>query len=341
MNIAAKPWTGPDTPKRILAIRLQAMGDVVITLPYLQQLRRSLPRSVRFDLLTRRETEDIPKNIQLFDNVFSIGGGRNHKRQLVDTFFLLPKLWMQGYDMVIDLQNTLISKIVRKTIRPKAWSEFDKYSPLAAGERNRLSIEAAGLGKNDMDTQFGLKHPGKATAMLKENGWNEGDKLIVLNPAGFFETRNWPLQNFVDFAGLWLQQFPHSKFIVLGTSFVGKKASFLQQQVGDRLINLTGQTVASDAFAILQHASLVISEDSGLMHMSWVSGIPTIALFGSTRSDWSRPLGPHSYFFDSSDLACGNCMGTVCRMGDTRCLTRVTPEMVLQQALILVGGRET
>jgi ADP-heptose:LPS heptosyltransferase len=336
MNIVAKPWTRKDTPRRILAIRLQAMGDVVITLPYLQQLRRSLPPSVRFDLLTRKETEDIPKNIQLFDNVYSIGGGRSHKRQVIDTFRLLPRLWMQDYEMVIDLQNTLISKIVRKTIRPKAWSEFDKYSPLAAGERNRLSIEAAGLGKSGMDTHFELKDTRKALSMLKANGWNEGDKLIVLNPAGFFETRHWPMQNYVDFARLWLQQFPNSRFMVLGTRFVQEKASFLQQAIGDRLINLVGQTRASDAFAILQHATITLSEDSGLMHMSWVSGIPTIALFGSTRSDWSRPLGAHSYFFDSSDLACGNCMAAVCRIGDTRCLTRVSPVMVLQQAMRLV-----
>ncbi len=243
--------------------------------------------------------------------------------------------------MVIDLQNTLISKIARKTIRPKAWSEFDKYSPLAAGERNRLSIEAAGLGKNRMDTHFELKDPSRALTILKENGWNAADKLIVLNPAGFFETRNWPLQNYVDFSRLWLQQFPNSRFMVLGTKFVKDKASFLQQEIGDRLIDLVGQTSASDAFAILQHATLVLSEDSGLMHMSWVSGTPTIALFGSTRSDWSRPLGVHSYLFDSSDLACGNCMAAVCGMGDIRCLTRVSAGMALQQAMLLVGGSQT
>lgn len=336
MNIAAKPWTGSNTPKRILAIRLQAMGDVVITLPYLQQLRRSLPSSVKLDLLTRKETEDIPRNILLFDKIFSIGGGRNHKRQLIDTFLLLPRLWSQHYDVVIDLQNTLISKIVRKSIRPKAWSEFDKYSPLSAGERNRLTIEAVGLGENRMDTHFRLKNPLSALTILKNKGWNEADKLVVLNPAGFFETRNWAMQNYVDFAKLWLLQFPDSKFIVLGTTFIAPKAAFLQQQLGDRLINLIGQTSPSEAFSILQHATLVLSEDSGLMHMSWVSGIPTITLFGSTRSDWSRPLGPHSFFFDSSDLSCGNCMSATCRMGDIRCLARVSPEKVLQQALLLI-----
>jgi heptosyltransferase-2 len=336
MNIRAKPWTETLTPKRILAIRLQAMGDVVITLPYLQQLRHSLPPSVRLDLLTRKETEDIPKNILLFDKVFSIGGGRNHKRQLLDTFFLLPKLMMQRYDIVIDLQNTLISKIVRKSIFPKAWSQFDKYSSLAAGERNRLTVEAVGLGKMPMNTHFTLKDPFKGLNILRSKGWNDTDNLVVLNPAGFFETRNWSMPNYVRFAELWLYRFPQTKFIVLGTTFIAEKAGFLQQQLGDRFINLVGQTSPSEAFAILQKATLVISEDSGLMHMSWVSGVPTITLFGSTRSDWSRPLGDHSFFFDSSDLPCGNCMDAVCRMGDMRCLARITPDIVVQEAFSLV-----
>ena len=336
MNIPAKPWTGIIPPKRILAIRLQAMGDVVITLPYLQQLRHSLPSSVKLDLLTREETEYIPKNILLFDKVFSIRGGRNHKRQLIDTFFLLPKLWMQRYDIVIDLQNTLISKIVRKSIFPKAWSEFDKYSSMAAGERNRLTIEAVGLGQSEMNTCFRLKDPLRGLTILKNKGWNETDKLVVLNPAGFFETRNWSMQNYVRFAQSWLKHFPDTKFLILGTTFIAEKAALLKKELDDHLINMVGDTSPSEAFGIIQRATLVVSEDSGLMHMSWVSGIPTIALFGSTRSVWSRPLGTHSFFFDSSDLACGNCMSAVCRMGDTRCLTRVTPEMILEQAVALL-----
>src|SRR5688500_6295400 len=104
-NIRAKAWKSDRHPRRILAIRLQAMGDVVITLPYLQQLRQSLPAEVKLDLLTRKETDDIPKNIFLFDKIFSLGGGRDPKRQLIDTFRLLPVLFLQRYDMVIDLQN--------------------------------------------------------------------------------------------------------------------------------------------------------------------------------------------------------------------------------------------
>ncbi|MBS1564930.1 MAG: glycosyltransferase family 9 protein [Bacteroidetes bacterium] len=334
-SIPARPWKKAKPPRRILAIRWQAMGDVMITLPYLQHLRRQLPEGVQLDLLTGEETDPVPRGIHLFDHVYTIGGGRRFRKQLFYTALLMPRLFLRRYDVVLDLQNNKVSRWVRRALLPGAWSQFDKYSTRAAGERTRLTIEAAGLGAIEMDNHFRLRVPGTGAAILWEHGWNGKDRLVVLNPAGFFVTRNWGLSNYAAFARLWLARFPDTRFLILGTGMISEKADFLQQQLGDRLINLVGKTTAFEAFAVLQTVHFMLSEDSGLMHMAWVSGIPTFTLFGGTRSDWARPLGPHSFFLDSSDLICGNCMQADCRFGDTRCLTRYAPGFVLEHALAL------
>jgi ADP-heptose:LPS heptosyltransferase/glycosyltransferase involved in cell wall biosynthesis len=338
-NISAKPWTKNTHPKRILAIRLQAMGDVTITLPYLQHLRSSLPASTKIDFLTRKECDNIPKNILLFNKVITIGGGRSFKRQLLYTFFLSLRFLFRRYDVVIDLQNNEISEIVRRFIRPMAWSVFDRFSPRAAGERTRLTIEAVGLGKNDIKSDFKFKGHTDSIGILKKNGWTGTKELVVLNPASAFITRNWPLENYVAFAGLWLKRFPNAQFLVIGTSFISPNADYLKTKMGDNVVSIVNQTTPSQAFAVLQHARFVLSEDSGLMHMAWVSGIPTLALFGSTRSDWTQPLGKSSFFLGSSDLPCGNCMQEVCKYGDVHCLTRYTPEFVFEKASQLVRDK--
>ena len=336
MNIPCKPWANKNPPRRILAIRLQAMGDVVITLPYLQWLRNALPSGVRLDFLTREETEDIPKSIDLFDRVYSIGGARDFRKQLQSTLLLLPQLFLQRYDVVIDLQNSILSVIVRKALLPKAWSAFDRFSPTSAGERNRLTIEAVGLGHIQMDTRLRPRQPLQAATILANRGMNETEKLVVLNPAGAFATRNWEMHKYVLFARQWLQLWPDTKFLVMGTSFIAEKAVFLENELGHHLCNLVGQTTPSEVFSLVQRASLVLSEDSGLMHMAWVSGTPVVALFGSTRSDWARPLGRHSLFLDSSDLPCGNCMQATCSRGDVLCLSRLSSEEVFSRAVSLL-----
>lgn len=336
MNIRRKPWNRKKPPGRVLAIRLQAMGDLVITLPYLQALRNALPSSAKLDLLTLEENESIPHSIELFDKIYSIRGFRNFKKQLAFTCLLLPKILLQRYDVVLDLQNNLISRIVRKAVIPHAWSEFDRFSPIPAGERTRLTMEAIGLGQNFPASHFTLKNEFNPRELLKKNGWDETSAIIILNPAGAFVTRNWPLEKYVGFARLWLDLFPGSQFLVLGVDSIAAKANYFKDELGGKLINLVNKTLPAQAFAIIQTAKFVLSEDSGLMHMAWVSGIPTLALFGSTRSDWSRPLGNHTILLDSSDLECGNCMLKFCKYGDTHCLTRYTPEMVFEKAVTLL-----
>lgn len=334
--VAGKPWHEKELPRRILIIRLQATGDVTITLPYIQHLRRSLPATTELDFLTREETAGIPKHTGLFHRVYTLGGARSFKKQLFYTLLILPRLLFRSYDLVIDLQNNTISRIVRKMIRPKGWSAFDRYSPRTAGERTRLTIQASGLGHNQADTHFQTETPESAREKLLRHGWKHWTKLVVLNPAGAFATRNWAISNYIAFARLWLKEFPDTQFLILGTDFIAEKAALLKKELGDELVNLVGQTSPAEAFSILQLATLVLSEDSGLMHMAWVSGIPTVALFGSTRSDWSRPLGSHTILLDSSDLPCGDCMQAVCRYGDHRCLTRWSPAYVLHQCLTLL-----
>lgn len=336
MDIPARPWTRQQPPRRILAIRLQAMGDVIGTLPYLQGLRESLPSFVQMDFLTRKETEGVPKNIHLFDRVYSLGGGRDKKRILLHTLLMLPRLLLRQYDVIIDLQHNIYSDIVRKTVRPKAWALFDRYSPISGAERYRQTVSAVGLGENQVSFNLRLKDPSKGLQLLRNKGWNGQDDLVVLNPAGAFTTRNWAIDNYAAFARLWLGRRPQTKFLVLGVPFIAARAAALQQRLGSHLLNLTGQTTTEEAFSILQHARLMLSEDSGLMHMAWISGIPTLAMFGSTRSDWSRPLGDHTFLLSSSDLPCGDCMLAACPHGDVHCLTRYTPEKVLTHALSLI-----
>lgn len=308
------------------------MGDVVITLPYLQSLKNNYP-GTRIDLLTSKETDNIPKNLMLFGKVFSIGGGRNFEKRMMSALVLLPLLLAQRYEMVIDIQRNALSRWIRKLIRPLAWSEFDKFSRFPAGERYREAIEAAGFKGIQIARNLKLKDESAGHWLLKSAGWQPGYSLVLLNPAGFFETRNWPLNNYIEFARLWLNRFSdNTQFLLLGVDSMNEKAEFLSAELHPFVINLVGKTTPAEAFSILPKVDFVLTEDSGLMHIAWVTGRPTLALFGSSRSDWSAPLGDHSVCLSSADLPCGECMEAVCRFGDVHCLTRYSPEQVFHES---------
>lgn len=318
-------------------MRFQALGDTIATLPYLLNIKRQFPE-IELHFLTRKEVSSIPRDVELFDKVIAIGGKRSLKLQLVIILLKLPWLWMQRYDAVIDLQDHTISKLVRKLLFIKAWSEFDKSSPLPAGERTRLTIEALWSWKISLDPHFKIRSALQALELLNRKGRMPGHDLIVLNPAGYCPSRNWPLESYVSFSKRWLENVnPLTQFVLLLLPSQRMKSDYIKNALDRNCIDLTGEADQVQAFSIIKECTLMLSEDSGLMHMAWTQGVPTLALFSSSRKDWSTPLGDRSTCLDSADLECGPCGLEVCLYNDNRCLTRYSPEFLVQQAKALLG----
>jgi ADP-heptose:LPS heptosyltransferase len=291
--------------------------------------------------LIREETAGIPQHLVLFDNIYILKGGRNTKKQLLWLSWLLPRLLLKRYQVVLDLQNNAISKIARNILMPSSWAEFDKSSPVHACERYRRTIDAAGFIQSGFCRAYSIRNREDGINKLFTAGWNGTSRLVVLNPAGAFITRNWELEKYVAFARLFQREIdPHTKFLVLGLPAISHKAAYFQEELGEALINLTGQTTQAEVFNIIQHIALMVSEDSALLHMAYLSDKPSIGLLGSTRNDWTDPLLPHTAFFHSADLPCGNCMLPACKWETVRCMERITPEMVLQKAKLLLDSSQ-
>ena len=328
---------GDKPPKTILLIRFLALGDVAITLPASASLRLQFPH-VRIDFLTSTAARPLVEAVELFDVIHALEATRGRLDRVVDALALGTQLHACRYDAVIDLQRNWTSRLLRRMMRPKYWTEFDRFSPRLAGERVRETFHRLGLTQVEPIYKLPFRQEvlSNAMKMLVDNGWDRTQPLIVLNPAGLWETRNWPVQNYASLAQLWLDQ-QSSQFLLLGTQRILAKAAHLKKALGDFLINLVGKTTLADAFGILQYATLIISEDSGLMHMAAASGVPTVALFGSSNHVWSAPMGSHTRCLNSSDLPCAACMQPSCKYGDIHCLTRYSPLMVLHCARELLS----
>jgi len=329
-TISARPWRAAEPPKRILVIRFHAIGDVAITLPSCVSLRKRFP-DARIDFLTSEESKLLPSSVDLFDSIIGIGTRGSQWVRLWGALILGIRLGVNRYGLVLDLQRNWMSRLVRWLSFPAAWSEFDRFSPQSSGERVAQAFRAAGVGNGAAPGPLPVRRDllERGRGILEAKGWDGIQKLIVLNPAGLWETRNWPLAGYVEFSRRWLDEEP-VKFVLLGTERIREKASLLNGALGASLLNLVGETSLDEAMAVLQYCSLILTEDSGLMHMGWTSGIPTLALFGSSRHDWSRPLGEHTLCLHSGDLPCGACMEPTCRFGDVHCLTRYSAAQVFE-----------
>ncbi len=331
-----RPWRWDDSPSRILVIRFHAIGDVAITLPACAGLRKMLPHS-RLDYLTSLPSAGLARATEIFDHVYSIEIAPTRAGRIVGALAQALESQVNRYDLVIDLQRNWMSRAVRTLSMPRAWGEFDRFSLLPAHLRTLRVFQRTGIA--DFTPCFDLPVRDQdllaARLMLMDHGWDGKRSLVLLNPAGFWKTRNWPLEHYRRFAELWLDH-EDAQFLFVGTDRIAAKSRVLSKRLGKAAIDLAGKTSLGEALGLLKQTTLAISEDSGLLHMAWACGVPTIALFGSSKHQWSAPPDAHVQSFHSGDLPCGACMEAECRYGDIHCLTRHTPEAVYRAATALL-----
>lgn len=333
--VSFRAWERPEPPQKILVIRLHSIGDVAITFPACASLRKLIPNA-RIDFLTGVRSTMLPESTTLFDNVYAVADRAPLPVRLGQTLPMGASLAKNRYDLVVDLQRNWTSRSIRRMCMPHSWSEFDRFAPRPAGEKVVEAFELAGFAGLAPSCAMPLRPEilERGRTLLAAAGWDGSTDLVCLNPAGLWKTRNWPLEGYATLASEWLHREPIT-FVLIGDERIAAEGDRLAREIPGRVINLIGRTSLAEAFSVAQHLALIVSEDSALMHLGWVSGVPTLALFGSSRHDWSRPLGPHTRTLHSGDLECGACMEPQCRFGDVHCLTRYSPRDVLTVAMEL------
>jgi len=136
----------------------------------------------------------------------------------------------------------------------------------------------------------------------------------------------WPLERFVE-VGKSLSE--HGRIVILGAAGDAARAAQLAELLPGS-VNRAGQTTLAEFMAELETASLVISNDSGAMHLASALGVPTVAIFGSTEPALTGPLGTRTAIL-RHHVPCSPCFLRECPL-DFACMNSITPAMVLAAA---------
>ena len=149
--------------------------------------------------------------------------------------------------------------------------------------------------------------------------------------AEFGPAKRWPARHFATLARslaahgmpVWLVGSP--KDVALGEE--------IAQQAPGAALNLCGSTSLEQALDLLAGARLVVSNDSGLMHVAAALDRPLLALYGSSSPAYTPPLSPHASIV-SLHADCSPCFKRICPLGHFKCLENLTPEYVMKQIKI-------
>jgi heptosyltransferase-2 len=157
--------------------------------------------------------------------------------------------------------------------------------------------------------------------------------VVILCPgAEFGAAKRWPPNQFADLAGLFLRDGLQVWIVGSPNDRIASEAVLLAMGENARRVrDLTGRTDLGTTIDILSAASLVISNDSGLMHAAAAVGVPLVALFGSSSPIYTPPLSPVARIA-KIDIVCSPCFQRECPLGHFKCMRELKPDMVYNLA---------
>ncbi|MGC1817988.1 MAG: lipopolysaccharide heptosyltransferase II, partial [Casimicrobiaceae bacterium] len=157
--------------------------------------------------------------------------------------------------------------------------------------------------------------------------------IAVLCPgAEFGPAKRWPVEHFAALARM-LADDGHALWI-LGSPNDRPVAAALVAALGSAVpdvTDLTGRTDLGSAIDLMSAATLVVSNDSGLMHAAAAVGARLVALFGSSSPAYTPPLSPMARIA-RIEIACSPCFKRECPLGHFRCMRELTPQLVYNLA---------
>jgi heptosyltransferase-2 len=166
-------------------------------------------------------------------------------------------------------------------------------------------------------------------ATLAALGIADTENIAVLCPgAEYGPAKRWPPAYFADLA----RKFAEARYKVwlVGSANDRAVAAEIVNASGGECVNLCGRTTLAQAIDVIASATVVVANDSGLMHIAAALNKPTLALFGSSSPGFTPPMSTHARVL-RLDLPCSPCFQRVCPLGHFDCMRKLTPDHVWQQ----------
>ena len=332
-------------PKRILIIKLRAIGDVVLATPVIENLKQHFPEA-HLTFLTEEASAEVVRWNPFLDELIvlplkswkQLGFTKSWRMQI--KFYL--NLRRKRFDLVIDLfgnpRSALLtwltgaSERIGYDFRGRHYAYNRVISTRNKSIRHEVLFHLDSLSALDVPAQ--VRNPLVVVpkmAMIRAVRWLTDKnmvnrKIIGLNPGGGWDIKRWPPDKFGRLADLLINHFDVEILILWGPG---------EEQLVEEVVNsmkhspqVLPQTTLLELAGYLQCCHLLISNDSGPMHIAAALDVTTIGIFWPTDPEGQGPWGNKHIVVQQDKVDCLGCNRTDCLIGNI-CLTTLEPEDVL------------
>lgn len=349
-----KPFVQFSALKRVLLRGPNWIGDAVMCEPAISAVRRLFPQA-ELTLLVKPAVAELftghpdVSHILVYDD-------RGQHAGLTGKWRLANAMRRGRFDLAILFQNAFEAALLTFLAGIPC-----RYGYATDGRRLLLSDPVPRPGRGAISHQveyylgmlrpLGCEEPAASprlvlfreeeTAMAKrlaESGISGAELLIGLNPGSTYGgAKRWLPERFAETADRLAGQL-NAKVLIVGARGEEPLAQAIAGRITSKTVILSGKTSVRELMAAVKRCAVVVTNDTGPMHIAAAFGVPVVAVFGPTDWRTTAPFGT-GHALVRQPVDCSPCLLRECPI-DHRCMTRVTVDEVVQAAVVQMAAKQ-
>jgi lipopolysaccharide heptosyltransferase II len=232
------------------------------------------------------------------------------------------ELWLAGIPRLVGYHGSLRSKLLHQIIKEPKTSG----PPLHHTQRYLHIARSIGAYVSSSET----KNQEPRTK-------NRSHRIGICAGAEYGQAKRWPLERFAAVIKQVAAAHPDIEWIFFGAPGETAMGEQLSTMVGAvHHTNLVGKTKLAELIVQLKTCRLLLTNDTGTMHLACAEGVPTVSIFGSTEPVLTGPLGDQHTVI-RHHVPCSPCFKRACPLGHYECMTKITPDQVAAAVLLMLA----
>lgn len=313
-----------------MIIRFSSIGDIVLTTPVLRCLKNQLEGEIEIHYLTKKQYKGIVENNPNVSKVYSIDKSTDE---------VIHELKNELYDYVVDLHKNLRSKRVVRRLKCLTFSfyklnyqkwlmttfKIDKLHRIHIVERYLAAVKALGIENDNLGLEFYIPEKDKVAIsslpITHQNGY------VTFAIGAQHATKRLPNHKIIEIC----KQL-NLPVILLGGKEDEATGNLIQQEVGEKVYNACGKYNLNQSASLVEQSNVLITHDTGLMHIGAALGKKIISVWGNTIPEFGMypyyPQNPEKYIIvENKNLKCRPCSKigyNKCPKGHFKCMEELS-----------------
>jgi len=330
------------TPRKVLLVRTDRLGDVVLATPVATVLKKNFPE-VHVTFLARRYTAEILHCHPHIDEIIEWDGSeidgkmqplsKTLRQKKFDTAIMLfprPNLawaiWASGIPQRIGTGYRWYSFLFNQRV-----FEHRKTAARHEAEYNLRLLQPLGISTAEIEFHFSLPTAERERIGKKLNALGVDAKPVILHPGSGGSARDWPPEYFAQLADR-LQQDFSTPVVLTGATDEKNLIDTIRQRTASKPLSLCGRLTITELAVLCQRAGVFVGNSTGPLHVAVMVGAPVVAFYPPIQACRPERWGPHGRLAEvlmSQQAECQLCRQSTERVCD--CMRRISVAAALQK----------